>query len=360
MVHGVIVLAVLDGICALMAYAAFRSNRAQTVKGFPLSWMLGIALVAAPLHFIGIAAAAREVGMTSAFVVSIGTGFVPAVLLAILVRESVAHRASNFILGDDRDAIPRPEMAAAHAMMRAGNYASALAEYQRLAREYPNAPEPLFGMETLFSQDGRFEDAAAVCRDIARRFTHRETEWTKANRRLAELLREHLDDPTAADMLAKAIDERNPDAKFGYIKLEQKHAVQHAPERKKGDFHGTADLDQARRLAKKGETREAVALFKRHYADSARDPRPLFEAAHALQLAEQFQEALALLQEIARTHDSDEEIWCRATLELASIHEAHFADTVTAESILIQVQRRIPYGEPGRLARERLNRIRGE
>lgn len=264
-----------------------------------------------------------------------------------------ANMIGSDISGMNKEELPRPDMSQARRLSREGDVEGAMAEYRLCSKSYPDSPDPLFALAVLLRQDKRFEDAAGVYRSINQKFQNHLVTWSKGSELLAELFRTEFHDAAAADYIIESIHKRNPDYRFGYMTEKKSQVGRISLRGKKRASHGH-DLSRARSLAKRGDFRNAVDLFKRYAADQPDNWRPLFEAASVLETAGQFDEAITILQGVVRTFGKNDGPWAEAMLRLASLNENELANHEAAKYMLNEIALRVPGTEHASLAKERL------
>ncbi len=282
-------------------------------------------------------------------------------LVAFLITINVglaifAHSIANRISTAPAEAEPKVNLREALRLTREGLLDDAMAEYRRCAREFPESPEPLFGLAFLLRQESRTSEADGVYRDMLQRFNDDDVTWNNVALQLAEMLRED-GDTAGAEELEAAVNARNPDHRFGYVtaKTQQKRV---ATER--DEWEGSLEyleMDRARALVERGRIDDAVALFKRYAAEHPGEFRPLLEAAATLEAAERHEEAVSMLQDIIQVFQGDDVAWSEGMMRLATIHENVLGDREGARHMLSQVQARLRYTETGQIAQERLDAL---
>lgn len=349
---GLLIFVAVDGLLCYVGVWLLRS-RARSGQGHAARLSLLDYPLAVLVHTMaGAVAAVVMDDFKLAVFLAIPTGLAPVVIFMRVLNEASESIASEVTEGVD--ATPLFYLSEANRLVKKGDVEGAISEYRRRFTEYPDLPDPLFGIEFLCEQQGRYEEAAEVCREVLRRFQGDDVTWAKASRLLESLLREHLGDPGTADKILEAIHERNPDAPHGYV-VPEKPRPEPRPLRRDTGPRSIRDLDQARRLATRGETDKAVTLFRRFAKEHPEEPRALFEAASALELAERYGESVGMLQEVVNKFGENDTVWGEATLRLATLNETHLGDREAARAILKQILKRLMGTEFGGLARERLH-----
>lgn len=357
MAAGIVLIIAVDAVLFVTARTLTNSVQTQSEKGLSIALAVGCCMIALAVHFAGIIAAGILVGdtITIAFA-SVLTGAAPATAFAVLLIESVSTRTTSFLTGSSGDAKEVIDLSLAQALVLKGDLDGAMKEYELAASMHPSSPDPLFGIEHLLIQLRRHDQAVDVCRDIINKFGQDTVVWIKASRHLAELLREHLDDPGGADFIERAIDLRAPEHHLGHI-AERGSAQRNASKKSKPARQTVHDLNHARRLVEKGETDNAVAVFRAYARANPGASRPLFEAATALEKAQRYSEALSLLQETVRTFSDDDRSWGEAVLRMATLFQNHLDDRGAALGVLNEVLKRIPGTEHALIAQERLDSL---
>ena len=353
-------LAVADASLFIWARLISGSERAQSTAGYPVFLAITSCLLALLGHFLFfIFACALSGELPIMFFVSLVTGAAPALAFGNILMSSTSTTASNLLYGEGKDAKKETDLMAARKRVKEGDVEGALAEYGKVARLWPDSPDPLFAMCALLEHENRFNEAAVTYREIIARFQNDNVTWIKASKNLAELLREKLEDEESAEIILEAIENRHSDARFGYLAEERRYDMHRGSTALEEEEAGVRDMEQARRLVDKGNIDKAVALYGRYARGNPSESRPLFEAASALELAGRYPDSLATLQQITRAFDEDAEVWGKAALRIATLKENHLEDFEAAKGILMEVVNRLGPSDNGRLARQRLDALEG-
>lgn len=242
------------------------------------------------------------------------------------------------------------DMEAARRYLALGEYENAKQAYRAYAKAHPKSAEPLFGLEGVYLAQGRFHDAAKVCRDVMRSFQHDVVAWTKAADRLANLLETQLRNPQEAEDLREEIARRNPSyaAKPGAGKdVEAPVDEQTMRER----------IEKARELAQNNSTDSAVAVLKRLRKSNPRDPRPLFELAVVFEATLQTEAARRSLETIVRDFSGSPGVWSEASMKLADLYLQRYGNDETARELLERVIEKSPLAEDRNAAKARLDKL---
>lgn len=342
---------------AVLLFIGLRVRRGQagTAKRYPARLVVIDCLLAVSAHTMaGILAALIMDNFQLAFLFSIVVGLPPAVVFFLVLNEAAELSAGELVEGGPAKALDHIDEV--KRLLKESDIEGAMRVYHRRANQHPESPDPLFGLEFLFEQQDRHDEAAATCREILGRFQGDDVVWAKAAHLLAPLLRDHLGDPGGAQRLREAITQRNPDEDYGYLLPQKPRPDPEAPT-PPGDPRSLRDLEQARRLAKRGQTDQALDLFRRFAQDHPDEPRPLFEAASALEIAERYTESAAELQKIVHKFGENDSTWGEAALRLATLQENYFGDVEAARAILKEVLGRLMGTQFTQLARERLQAL---
>lgn len=358
---GVLVLLFTDGLLYSLGRIVQGSDMAQSMKGIPILVMLPLTVVALAIHAIGLLfsvglAAGNSLGFVFLLILSLFTTYPFAIIFSVLLRNSLSDTLVGELAGLSRDATPLVNLAAARKLTREGKFEAAMEEYRRSHDEFPDSPDPLFGLAFLLIQSRRFEEAADGYREIIKRFHSDDIVWEKASRLLMELLREELEDKPGADYILSEITRRNPDSRYDYTSKSSGRMNEPSPS-KKNSSDPISDLNRARRLSKQGRVVEAVELFERYGRANPKKSRPFFEAATAYSNAGRHDDAVRKLQEIIRRFSGSDGAWGDAMLRLATIQESEMNDIHAAKFMLEQVNERLKHREEGRIARDRLREL---
>jgi tetratricopeptide (TPR) repeat protein len=105
----------------------------------------------------------------------------------------------------------------ARALANRNNIDGAAAQYRSYFDDDPHDAAPLFAAVSLLQQHQRFEEAAAVLREVMGSFQRDDQIWTRAAYELATLFRMHLDEPQTARYLYHQIIKRRPRSELGRL-----------------------------------------------------------------------------------------------------------------------------------------------
>ena len=124
----------------------------------------------------------------------------PSFAFAPLMARSAGMSLANKLFIDSSIIEPLPsDYSKAKARAKEGDVSGALSEYRRYFEENPKRPAPLFAAAAFLEQVGRFEQAVAYYREIAKTFETNTIIWSEATLRLADTLDNHLDMPKRAE-----------------------------------------------------------------------------------------------------------------------------------------------------------------
>ena len=354
---GILIVAITDGMLFLAGLALYRSGAASAHRNVAPWAAVSSAAGALLAHFMALYYGA---GLTQdKFVVLAITclfGILPAGIFALVVRDAFADRAINMIMGSE-ESIDRVDLSRAREYSVKGDIENARRAYQAIARQYPQSSDPLFGLESTYMIERRYEEAASVCRDIMRKFASDAQVRRRAALRLAELLEDHLGNPDGA---AAARAEADIAANAGWHPIKGEREQQAAAKVGAKALTNRATLEEARRLARQGNVVDAVVVYEKVYEMVDDHPRPLMEAASLLERDGNPTRALEMLRRVARDFEERPEYWGAATLHQATIHENHLHDTETACRILGLIQDRLPGTEHAQVALDRLAALRSK
>ncbi len=358
MYKGIAIIVVIDVILYIVARMVEDSRLAR--KGcvsVPVAVLLCSGAII--LHMIGLllcgAIVLREEGewapnqMMTVLGISLLTGAAPAIAYAMMAIRSFSTMATDFLYGDDYNVKPEVDVRKAQKLAEDGDIEGAVIEYRQCARRYPFSPDPLFGAATLLETAKRNDEAVETYRQIISKFKEDKNVWVKASRRLAELLRDVFSDAKRADTILAAIETR-----LAAPESAPKPTMSGAAAQK---THLPALLDRARSLADSDRVDDAVALFREVFEQRPEKPRPLFEAASALETAGRFEDAAELLEWIAQEFKEVDKVWGEAVFRLAGIYENKYRDKQKARDALSKLVWRTPGSEQAKLAKERIELI---
>lgn len=229
-----------------------------------------------------------------------------------------------------------------------GEYENARRAYLAYAQAHPKSPEPLFGLEGMYLSQGRYRDAADMCRQIMERFDHDVLTWTKAASRLVDLLDRQLNRPEEAADVQQAIARRNP---------AHRQPSQAEPGRPVDEATLVNRIDEARALAQGASKASAIAILKDLNTTNPRDPRPLFELALVLEADLQTEAALRTLERLVRDFSGNPGTWAEASMKLADLYLNRYGNESSARDVLERVAEKSPLAEHRAAAQERLEQL---
>ncbi len=350
-IAGIVILALMDLILFLFGLVVYRSRTFTSNRGFPASCALGLAAGALLLHFMALYYTASLTH--DRFTVLASTvifGMFPALIYGMIVRDAFSDKAINIIMGSE-DGLDKVNLAKARGYAVNGDLDNARHAYQAFARQYPHSADPLFGLESVYMLEQRYEEAATVCRDILRKFGSDASVRKRAAERLAELLEHNLDDPGGA-AIAREESEKGGNVGWQTVQGDREQRIAGRVGVKPTTERFT--LEAARQLVRHGETDRAVVVYQKFFELNGTHPRPLFEAVTALEQDGQYLRALEILRDIAGRFSEAPQHWGASTLHQAGIHENYLRDLDAARRILTIVQDRLPGTEHAQVAVDRL------
>lgn len=350
MTSGLVVLVGTDFALAAVGLFVLLTGRHQSVRGIRLSTAILMCFGALAVHFIGYTVFAgllvAESGPPSpsdrlfSLLLSLATGAPAAVIFAMILLHSVSSSATSALFETTTRRAPDSRMARAREMVRQGDTAGAVEEYQAIEQEYPDDPEPILAAAGVLETVQRFDEAADLYRLFMRKFAKDDAMWVRGAKRLEALFREEFGDIGAAGHLAREIARREARRRGG------------------GAPATAASMDVARRMLARGDLDAAVETFLAVFRAQPKAPRPLFEAEGALEQAGRKQEAAEMLRQVLRRFRHDDTVWCEAAYRLAGILEHDAGEEAAAEHLLREIAKRRPDSGVLRLAHNRLTQLR--
>ncbi|MFA6240697.1 MAG: tetratricopeptide repeat protein [Candidatus Hydrogenedentales bacterium] len=270
---------------------------------------------------------------------SLAGGAVPMLLLGYLVAAGFASSITMFMSGE-RPPSPVPVgCAEAERIALSGDIDGAVKAYKWFYREYPQSTKPLFEAAVLLARHERPHEAADMLREIMRLNRDNTVEWLPSAQLLANILRNHLDEPESADYLIAEI------AKRGTVPAPVAETAKtiSRPE-------AAAKMDRARTLASRGNVDGAVRLFKEIDRADAASPHALKAAAVALEADGRMDEAYRVYREIMRRFSNDLPVWSLAAHRAALICINHLQSPDEARTVARMLLQKSPGSAAGRWA----------
>lgn len=281
----------------------------------------------------------------------------PWVLLYTRVVMSAASGVADTIFGMDTELLDRADLKLAHKYLRKGNRPEAINELRLVRARYPDAYSPLFLLAIITEEDNQIDNAVDLYRQIIQKHSDNILPWTNAARNLSDLLRNRLNDSSAADHLDAEILKRNPDTRYKYS-MTRKPTKKKRSKKNRNVYAERADINHARRLVSRGELPTAIALIKRYIDENPDDSREHFELISLFERVERNDEAIIWLQKVIRDFSDDDHAWGEAMLRLAGLRDHSEKDAEAAVGLLEQVAKRLKTHNHGRVARDHLKAIR--
>ncbi|HIJ65811.1 MAG TPA: hypothetical protein HPP77_07650 [Candidatus Hydrogenedentes bacterium] len=139
-------------------------------------------------------------------------GAAPALVCTKLILHAVSHSASSWLLGLSTARTPESDLSRARSRASRNDIEGAVSEYRAYFAVDERVPRPLFEAAELLATHARFEEAAAMFRDIMRRFRDDARIWARAAYRLADLQENYLGEGDLARHLFGEIIRRSPTA----------------------------------------------------------------------------------------------------------------------------------------------------
>jgi len=227
----VLILVVLSVVMSLLAYGVRKWERTNESFNIALVLLFVVIAVGVPGVFGITSAAVRAFGYGG--LVGLCTGlaiYFPPIAIACMHFLDVFTKSTVtglFLAGLSSPAPSRYGKARKRAIE--GDIEGALGEFWNYHRRNPKDPGPLLCAVAMFEKHNRFEEAAAVWRDILRVYQDNKTTWGEAALRLADLLEHHLDDSKAAQHLLREIQRRAPYSEPGRLATERLRRKQENP-----------------------------------------------------------------------------------------------------------------------------------
>lgn len=300
--------------------------------------------------------------------ISVMLALVWALPLIIMTTETLSSGTVDSMMGLNRQVQDLADLSKAHELLRKDNREGAKVELLRQRETYPDAPSPRFMLAALAQDEKDFETTAMYYREILEHCEHEEVAWLNAAQNLSELLRDHLDGEAEANRLDAEIKRRNPDTKYKMSKtkerqaLEKKYKKRKGPSRPKRDNRTSQDdlldLNHARRLASRGEVKEAMGLINRYLNEHPGEVKIHFELVTLYERNGRADDAATRLQKLIHDYGEDNDVWGNAMMRLATIRETYDKDIEIAKSLLNTVADRLKHTKHGQDARQRLKDIR--
>ena len=351
MTIGLIVLFGVDAALAAWAWALVRSGSGETMHGVGVFKAALICFGALLAHAMACVAFAflvwHEQGLADRYMMAypIISGLLPTLLFAYYFIIAASSSAVHALDGSAHG--PKPEaFETARRLVKQGDIDGAVRDYRRVARAYPDTPDPLLAAAGVLEITQRFTEAAALLREVMMKFAGDDWAWVQAARRLETLCREEFDAPDETAGLHRAIESR--EAK---LRRERGTAQGKAPRPRAGY------MDAARRRVAGKDIPRAVALYRQQMAVRPDSPRPLFEAATALECDGQYAEAADTLREIIASFREDVSTRCEAEYRLANLLDNHFDDLATVKHLLLDIIKSVSGSKTAALAANRLTEI---
>jgi tetratricopeptide (TPR) repeat protein len=349
---GLIILIGTDVVLAVVGIMLVRSRWADSERGIPFSVALLLCFGAFALHMLAYVVFAgfmvhEEGGTPDAFgkltaiLICVATGLVPAVIFGAVFLKSAASAFTTSLFGTQHGLSPEA-MAKARAMVSKGDIDGALGEYRRLAEEYPDVAEPLLAAGGVLEVAKRYEEAAALYKEVVQGYGHDDDAWTRAARRLVKLYQGPLDNPANANRLTHEMNTRQGRAKPDKGNVPTPRM---AP---------AVAMDAARRKAERGDVDGAVDTYSQQFVEKPKSARPMFEAATTLEREQRYEDAAEMLKKISREFRDDDTVWCEAAYRLANLTDNNLGDKEMAVWLLRQIVKRRPGTDVARMATSRL------
>lgn len=140
-----------------------------------------------------------------------------AVQYGFLFSRIAANAGVEGLFGLKASKRPGTDFSRARSLASRNDISGATAQYQRYFEDDPRDAAPLFAAASLLQQYERFDEAAAVLREVMQAFSADDDAWTRAAYELATLFRMQLDEPQAARYLYHQIIKRHPRSEFGRL-----------------------------------------------------------------------------------------------------------------------------------------------
>lgn len=347
-VNGVVTLAIGNLVVLLLAISIRQQRRSRGVSVPSLAAAIAVTLFHAAVQTIAISIASNFFASVQSLVgFAVLFALFPSAWCLLLAYDWIAFRRADAveIETDTSDVL---DMETGRRYVVWGEYDNAKRAYLAYAEAHPNSAEPLFGLEGMYLSQGRFQDAAATCRQIMEKFEHDILIWTKAAGRLAELLETSLRRPHEAAEIRSHLTRRNP--------AHARH-VQSASSSPVDDATLKERLQDARKLAQDGSTDTAIAMLSGLRQTNPRDPRPLFDLAVILESSQQTEGARRTLDTIVRDFSGSPGVWADASIKLADLYLNRYGNEGAARELLEGVVEKSPLPDDRNAAQARLAKL---
>ncbi len=149
--------------------------------------------------------------------VLVGTFLPTGIILIHLLLDSFSAGSSQFIFGLSSGRRVESDFSKARALAGDGDIDGAIRQYWRYFEEFPNKVEPMIDAANLLCARGRHEEATDLLRDVLRQVRDRDRLWAQVVFRLAEILRENMEERQAALYLYGRIVRRAPHTPWGRL-----------------------------------------------------------------------------------------------------------------------------------------------
>lgn len=348
-INGVATLAVGNLVVMLLAVSIRQQRRKNTHAVPTLTSAMFVILFHAAVQTIAVSIASNFFESVQGLVAfAVILALLPTAWCLLLLNDWLTFRTAT-AASTEVELDGPPDMETARRYVVLGEYDDAKRAYLAYAKAHPKSAEPLFGLEGMYMSQGRFHDAADVCRQIVERFEHDPVVWTKAASRLADLLENQLRRPHDAEELRAAIARRNPGHASAGAASEAAAPVD--------DATLTDRVARAHELAQNGSTDSAISVLKALRQSNPRDPRPLFELAVIYEADLQTEAAKRTLETVVREFSGSPGIWAEASLKLSDLYLNRYGNDGAARELLERVVKNSPLPDDRAAAQARLDKL---
>lgn len=115
-----------------------------------------------------------------------------------------------------------------------------------------------------------------------------------------------------------------------------------------------SDFSKAKARERGGDIAGAIDEYRRYFKEDARSPQALFEIGRLQTREQQFNDAADTYRQIIGRFRENDDVWARASVQLAELLEQYLHEKGAAHSLLRQVLKRAPKSRHAQFARERL------